>query len=66
MLKPHNGPSAVLVLIATGNRVIQDATSFYGFGVNGSAVSNWLHLVFFIRDIVNFRLGTALSLIVPS
>ena len=41
VVKPHNGPSAVLVLIATtGNNVIQDETCFPGFGINGSPVSN--------------------------
>ena len=42
VVKPHNGPSAVLVLIAIGNHVVEDATGFYGFGINGSLVSNWL------------------------
>ena len=38
MVKPHNGPSAVLVLIAIGigNHVVEDSTGFYGFGINGS------------------------------
>ena len=42
VVKPHNGPSAVLVLIAIGNHVVEDGTGFYGFGINGSLVSNWL------------------------
>ena len=42
VVKPHNGPSAVLVLIAIGNHVVEDATGFYGFEINGSLVSNWL------------------------
>ena len=42
VVKPHNGPSAVLVLIAIGNNVEQDATGFFDFGINGSLVSNWL------------------------
>ena len=36
VVKPHNGPSAILDLIAIGYRVVDDATCFYGFGINGS------------------------------
>ena len=35
VVKPHNGPSAVVVLIATGNNVAQDANGFTSFGLNG-------------------------------
>ena len=42
VVKPHNGPSAILVLIAIGNHVAEDATGFYSFGIIGSLVSNWL------------------------
>ena len=42
VVKPRNGPSAVLVLIAIGNHVEEDGTGFDGFGINGSLVSNWL------------------------
>ena len=44
VIKPHNGPSAILNLIAIGYCVVDDATGtgFYGFGINGSLVSNWL------------------------
>ena len=30
--KPHNGPSAALVLIAIINNVVQESTGFSGFG----------------------------------
>ena len=30
-----------MVLIAIGNHVVEDATGFYGFGINGTLVSNW-------------------------
>ena len=39
VVKPHNGPSAVLVVVAIGNHVVEDATGFYR--INGSLVSNW-------------------------
>ena len=42
VVKPHNGPSAILDLIAIGYLVVDDATDFNGFGINGSLVSNWL------------------------
>ena len=42
VVKPHNGPSAILVLNAIGNHVVEDLTGFYGFGINGSLVSYWL------------------------
>ena len=42
VVKPHNGPSAILDFIAISYRVVDDATGFYGFGTNGSLVSNWL------------------------
>ena len=44
VVKPHNGPSAILNLIAIGYCVVNDATGtgFYGFGINGPLVSNWL------------------------
>ena len=44
VVKPHNGPSAILNLIAIGYCVVDDATGtgFYGFGINGSLVTNWL------------------------
>ena len=42
VVKPHNGPSAILVLNAIGNHVVEDSTGFYGFGINGSLVSYWL------------------------
>ena len=35
MVKPHNGPSAVLVLNATGHNVVQDANAFSVFWLNG-------------------------------
>ena len=34
MVKPPNAPSAAMVLIATGNNVVQDATGLSGFGKN--------------------------------
>ena len=41
-IKPHNGPSAVLVLNATGHNVVQDEYGYFGFGLNGVAtVYNW-------------------------
>ena len=33
MVRPHHVPSAALVLIATGNNVVQDVTGFSGFGI---------------------------------
>ena len=42
VVKPHNGPSVVLVLITIGNLVVEDAIGFYGFDINGFLVSNWL------------------------
>ena len=42
VVKPHNGPLAVLVLIADDDHHVEDATGFYAFGINGSLVSNWL------------------------
>ena len=42
VVKPHNGPSAVLVLNATGHNVVQDEYGYFGFGLNGVAtVYNW-------------------------
>ena len=35
VVKPHNGPSAVLVLNATGHNVVQDANGFSAFWLNG-------------------------------
>ena len=35
VVKPHSGPSAVLVFNATGHYIVQDANSFSGFGLNG-------------------------------
>ena len=39
MVKPHNGPSAVLVLNATCHNAVQDASGFSHFGLNG--FSKW-------------------------
>ena len=36
VVKPHNGLSALLVLIGIGNHVVEEATGFYGFWINGS------------------------------
>ena len=36
MVKPNNGPSAALVLIATGYNIVQDATGFFGVGLKKS------------------------------
>ena len=41
VVKPLNGPSGILDLIAIGYRVVDDATGYYGFGINGSLVSTW-------------------------
>ena len=35
MVKPHNGPSALLVLNANCHNAVQDASGFSGFGRNG-------------------------------
>ena len=35
MVKPHNGPSALLVINATCHNAVQDASGFSGFGLNG-------------------------------
>ena len=34
VVKPHNGPSAVLVLITIGNHVVEDVIGSYSFGIN--------------------------------
>ena len=33
VVSPHYGPSAVLVLVATGNNVVQDANGWPGYGI---------------------------------